>query len=150
MIEYTLLKKEHIDELCEIEKQCFNSGYAKRTFEKELENKLSVYYVAMLSGKAVGYAGIWNICGEAEVISVAVGKEFRRRGIARGLMKKLIEKCGETGVYAIHLEVREKNAAARALYEGLGFEYDGLRKGYYEGKEDAALMTLKIKKEDRE
>ena len=46
------------------------------------------------------------------------------------------------GVTTIHLEVRESNTAAIALYEKYGFIRDGLRRGYYEEpKEDALLMS---------
>ena len=46
------------------------------------------------------------------------------------------------------LEVRQSNAAARAIYLRLGFVQVGVRKGYYPAalgrREDAVVMSLQI------
>ena len=89
MIEYIPMQRRHIDGLVEIEEQCFNSGFARKTFEKELENKIAAYFVAESDEMPVGYAGLWNICGIADVIDVAVHKDFRRQGIGEKLIEKL-------------------------------------------------------------
>ena len=146
MIEYMRMCREHIDGMIEIEKQCFDSGFARQTFEKELENKIAIYVVALKNGVIAGYAGLWNICGEADIMHVGVGKEFRRQGIAFEMLKRLIEICNEESVYEVNLEVRKSNDAAQKLYEKLGFERVGLRKNYYEGTEDAVLMKLDLEK----
>ena len=46
----------------------------------------------------------------------------------------------EAGVRALYLEVRESNSAARALYESLGFEQVGRRRGYYQYPSEDALL----------
>ena len=137
MIDYVPMKREHIDGMVEVEEQCFSSGFARRNFEKELENRFSVYVVAEEDGKVLGYAGLWEICGEADIINVGVHKDHRRQGIAYGLINKLIVTCDERGVVIIHLEVRKSNIAARELYKKLGFSEFGIRERYYDGKEDA-------------
>jgi ribosomal-protein-alanine N-acetyltransferase len=48
----------------------------------------------------------------------------------------------------ICLEVASTNGRAIRLYEKLGFKEDGMRKGYYDGKEDAVLMTYNIIEEN--
>jgi ribosomal protein S18 acetylase RimI-like enzyme len=48
--------------------------------------------------------------------------EARRSGIARALLDRLIEQARRQGVRAIELEVVPTQAAAFALYRGLGFE----------------------------
>ena len=42
------------------------------------------------------------------------------------------------------LEVRRGNAAARRLYESLGFEEVGVRRNYYGSGEDALIMRLAL------
>ena len=41
---------------------------------------------------------------------------------------------------AATLEVRQSNEAARALYEGLGFSVEGVRRDYYQDPREDALM----------
>ncbi len=150
MIEYEMMNGEAIDGMVEIEEQCFNSGFARQTFEKELENKLSLYVVAKEDEKVLGYAGVWNICGEADIMNVGVHKEFRRCKIATNMLKVLIEKCREAGVRAFNLEVRKSNMKARRLYLSLGFVEVGLREKYYNGIEDAVLMRLEFTEDAHE
>ncbi len=144
MIDYVPMKKEHIPGLVEIEEQCFNSGYAEKTFLKELENKIATYIVAVDGEAVLGYIGLWNICGGADIIDVAVGKDFRRRGIGEGLISKMLEVCRKEEIFEVNLEVRASNIAAQNLYQKMGFSEVGLRKLYYENKEDAILMQRRI------
>ena len=146
MIDYVPMKREHIDGMVEIEEQCFNSGYGRKTFEKELENKIAKYFVALDNDKVVGYAGFWNACGVADIIDVATHTEWRRKGIGQGLVKRLIDQCQNDGVCELNLEVRVSNTAAIGLYEKMGFSMVGMRKNYYENKEDAYLMQISFGK----
>ena len=57
MIEFEPMKKEHIGGLKAVEEECFNSGYAEKTFLKELENKISFYIVAKECEKIVSVIG---------------------------------------------------------------------------------------------
>ena len=140
MIEFVAMEKAHIPGMIEVEEQCFNSGFAKATFEKELENKIAVYVVAVENGNVLGYIGLWNICGTGEIMDVAVHKDHRRRGIGEGLIQNMLSKCQDMDVFEINLEVRESNTAARNLYKKMGFKENGIRKKYYENTEDAILM----------
>ena len=52
---------------------------------------------------------------------------------------------GSAGARTVYLEVRESNAAARALYESRGFEAVGRRRGYYRHPvEDALVLRREI------
>lgn len=82
---------------------------------------------------------------EAEILDVAVAPAWRRRGIARALLQRLIAELPD-GIARVLLDVRASNAPARALYKSLGFTEDGVRKNYYPApdgrREDAVLMSL--------
>jgi len=134
------MKKEHISAIAEIEKEAFGALNAEKTLLKELENKIAVYLAAISDGKILGYIGIWNVCGEAEIINIAVRPEERRKGVGKFLLENIFSYCREKEVISLNLEVRESNLAARSLYEKLGFETIGERKKYYDGKETAILM----------
>jgi ribosomal-protein-alanine N-acetyltransferase len=85
--------------------------------------------------------------GEAELLTMAVNPELRRRGFGRLLLNQLIARASSYGADAIWLEVRRSNAPAIALYRSAGFVDVGWRKGYYQtaaGREDAMMMRLAL------
>lgn len=93
-------------------------------------------------GHIVGYMGLLMVPEESDVLNIAVREDARRRGIATKLMNEVEKEAKKRGVTVFHLEVRESNTAALALYERLGFVRDGLRKNYYtEPVENAVTMT---------
>lgn len=147
MTVYEKMKSQYIDGMIKVEEECFASGYAKNTFEKELENKLAYYVVALVDGDVAGYAGLWNMCGSADIMNVGVLPTFRRRGIAEGMIGKLEEYCKEQDIFEINLEVRVGNVPARQLYSKMGYEEIAVRKGYYDGKEDGIVMKKLLTKE---
>lgn len=78
----------------------------------------------------------------AHISLLAVNPVFRRQGIATSLIRWVTQSCQVAGIGSIRLEVRENNTGAIECYLDLGFRKEGIRKGYYEGREDAQLMTL--------
>ncbi len=137
-----------MDGLVKVEEECFNSGYGRSTFQKEMENKIARYVVAECDGEILGYAGLWNICGSADIMNVGVLKECRRQGVGAALLEHLEEYCTNEEIFEINLEVRESNIPARSLYRKMGYEEISIRKGYYDGKEDAVIMKKVLKKEN--
>lgn len=88
----------------------------------------------------VGFAaGRQLVADEAEILNIAVARQWRRRGVGGMLMKALLERLsGE-----IFLEVRTSNVEAIRLYESLGFARAGTRKLYYaEPDEDAIVLRF--------
>ena len=74
--------------------------------------------------------------GEAEVLNLAVAREFRRQGVGRALMSAFLE--GFRG--DVFLEVRSSNSYARGFYKSLGFQELTLRKDYYHTPPEAAIV----------
>ena len=66
---------------------------------------------------------------------------WRRQGAGATAARRA---CSTTrpaaGATAATLEVRQSNAAARALYEGLGFRVEGVRRDYYQDPREDALI----------
>ena len=83
---------------------------------------------------------LYVVCGEADIVRVAVLPEYRRRGIAEKLLLKSFE-INETD--AVFLDVRESNAAAINLYKSLGFKDTGVRKDYYSNPTENAILMKK-------
>jgi [ribosomal protein S18]-alanine N-acetyltransferase len=101
--------------------------------------------VAEVDGRVVGFLAGRGVAGEAELENMAVASAARRRGLGAELLKEFLQWCLAGKFSNVHLEVRESNAAARALYERSGFRESGRRTGYYQDpSEDALTMTLAI------
>jgi ribosomal-protein-alanine N-acetyltransferase len=79
------------------------------------------------------------VADEAEVLTLAVMPAVQRAGLGRALMVAAMDGAAARGARALLLEVAEGNAAARALYAGLGFALVGRRPRYY-GQEDALIL----------
>ncbi|HEX3179846.1 MAG TPA: ribosomal protein S18-alanine N-acetyltransferase [Beijerinckiaceae bacterium] len=96
-------------------------------------------------GRLIGFALSRHAAGEAEVLSIAVAKPERGKGLGRALMNAHLARLAAAGVGSVFLEVEPGNAAAIALYERLGFETIGERKGYYRrpGETNTPALTLR-------
>ncbi len=142
MITIQPMKIEHLDEVFEVECECFSIPWTKGAFRKEIEeNNLGIYIVAVDDGKVVGYAGMWHVITEGHITNVAVRESYRRRSIGDMLIKELIKIGIKKHMIGITLEVRINNTGAQRLYTKNGFIPEGIRKNYYQDtKEDAIIM----------
>jgi ribosomal-protein-alanine N-acetyltransferase len=94
-------------------------------------------------GALVAMAILQIAAGEAELLTMAVRRDMRRRGCGRQLLNELIVRAVTYGASAMWLEVRVSNTPAIGLYRSAGFVDIGRRKDYYataEGREDAMMM----------
>jgi ribosomal-protein-alanine N-acetyltransferase len=95
--------------------------------------------VAELDGSVAGFIVTRPTApGENEILNLAVAPAYRRRGVARALLEAELAASG-----AWRLEVRESNAAARALYRTLGFRESGHRKNYYCNPSETAIVLTR-------
>lgn len=81
---------------------------------------------------------------EAEILTLAVHPDRQRRGLGRRLVVQTLHTAAQRGARCVFLEVAERNAAARALYESCGFEELGRRRHYYPGGADALVLRALI------
>lgn len=94
-------------------------------------------HVAVVGGSIVGFLVSRQVAdGEREILNVAVDPAYRRRGVARQLIREEMGRWPGTHF----LEVRESNAAARRLYASLGFEQVGERPSYYENPDETGIV----------
>jgi RimJ/RimL family protein N-acetyltransferase len=80
-------------------------------------------------------------------LGLMVARTHRRQGIGRALMEQAVRWARSAGVRKLELHVFPHNDAAIALYESMGFEREGYRKGHYQrddGYQDAILMALEL------
>ncbi len=139
------MEKRDLPGVADLEKQIFADPWSRDGFEKALAMESNIYLCAVLAKhgeEILGYCGMYASPGEGEIVNVAVRPDCRRRGIACRLLTALLETGRQSGVERFILEVRAGNVGAIRLYEQLGFEPLGVRKGFYEHpREDAVIMA---------
>ena len=137
------MRLEDVPAVHEIERLSFSTPWPAYAFEQELKgNRLARYVVARAGDRIVAFAGVWLMVDEAHVTTFSVHPEWRRQGIGRQLLLKLMDVSVAIGARRMTLEVRVSNVAAQALYRTFGFEVAGRRERYYtDDGEDALVMT---------
>jgi len=81
---------------------------------------------------------------EAEVLTLGVLPEARRKGVASALLSEAVTIAHSRGAVGLFLEVAPGNAAARALYARAGFTEIGRRRRYYADGSDALVLRKQI------
>lgn len=103
--------------------------------------------------KPVGFGILRVAGGEAEILTVAVDPDDRRRGYGRLLVEEMARRAYRERADALFLEVDESNRSAVMLYRQLGFETVGERPRYYEHKDAppgaALVMRLPLRQPAR-
>lgn len=115
-------------------RDCINGGYLCKLVEDE-------------TGRVCAYAVVTVAVGECHVLNICVDTTLRGRGIARQLLRYMLDQARFFGAEQAFLEVRPSNPAAIRLYETFGFQQVGRRKNYYpdaDGREDAIVMALAL------
>lgn len=106
-------------------------------FRQDKDN--SKVFVAKQNNEIIGFVSYKNILDEVEIMNIVTRRDRRNQGVASNLLSYIIRK---EKANKINLEVNANNIAAINLYSRFGFKKVGLRRKYYEGKDDAILMTL--------
>ncbi|GAB1364790.1 N-acetyltransferase [Rhodobacter sp.] len=116
-------------ELAALHRRCFRTPppWSEADFAGFVADPLAFLLVEGDAGFLLGRA----IAGEAELLTLAVGPENRRRGLGRKLLARFIYQAQLRGAGRAFLEVSAENPGAIALYESAGFAASGRRRGYY-------------------
>jgi ribosomal-protein-alanine N-acetyltransferase len=132
--------------LVAIERRCFSDPWSEVSFREALESPWSFGLVAHAGQGIAGYLIGREVARTGEVLNLAVSPDYRRRGVARGLLRAGLALLRRRHVDEVFLEVRESNRSAQALYLSSGFRSVGQRASYYRNpKEDALVLWLALK-----
>jgi len=137
------MRRAHIRKIMPIEQQVYPRPWTAQVFVEELEQARvgkRHYLVGTIGDELVGYGGLLYVENDAHVTNIAVHPMWRSRGIATELLLDLAWEANRCGCEAMTLEVRHTNVAAQQLYRRFGFVPAGVRKKYYENRDDAIVM----------
>ena len=112
---------------------------SRRSFRHFVSAPKSTLIVAEANGKVAGCALVLYRQGSerARLYTIAVASEFRRRGLARRLLKAVEKDARRRGCLFMRLEVRADDPGAITLYETSGYYFFARRRRYYAGRIDA-------------
>ena len=117
--------------------------WAKKYFYTFITNQNNIFILS--HPKPVGYLKARITLDEIEIISILIDKKFRKIGIGKSLLNRLLNIAYKKKIQNIFLEVSVKNLIAINLYKKFNFIKVGKRKNYYfqNGKYiDADIMKL--------
>ncbi len=139
----------HLQAIIDLEARSFipSDRFARSTWRHLLgpakTRGSSLTVVALSNGRVVGALNALLRKGgyTARLYSLAVDPQERGRGIGGLLIRQLAERLPAT-ITALSLEVRHDNAAARALYERLGFAVQETLAAYYPDGGDGVRLRV--------
>ena len=143
-------------EVVEIEESSGLSRWGWAAYYAELQGiNRHLMLVARVAGehkrgrsKLAGYIVARMGADELHINNVAVREPYRRLGIGRALLDRILAEGKRSEVPSAFLELRAGNTAALALYEDCGFRVTARRSKYYsEPVEDALVMIVQLERE---
>ena len=130
-----------IDEIAELEKECFGSGSIDHWVIRPIARYGKIYCIEKI-GEIVAFAEIIRCWNRDEVFLFSFGVTTKERGMGIGsyLMENIIEKLKIEKIRKIKLTVAEENGAAKKLYMKFGFVQKAKLKDEYGAGNSRILM----------
>jgi ribosomal-protein-alanine N-acetyltransferase len=139
------MRESDLKEVLEIERASFPDPWPYNWFREAIGSRYVCRAAVLDFERLIGY----YIAAEEDdrrvhLANIAVDEEYRQQGIASSMIEDLVriarsKQCGE-----VYLEVRKSNLEAIKLYYKFGFVLSMVDEGYYNGEEDALILTLEL------
>lgn len=140
-----LMKIEDLDQVLQIEQECFLDPWQRKYIEDELNNtELCKLFVYRQANEIVAYGSMWIMFENCDIVKIAVKPVYQRHGIGQQMLDRLLYEAKSCGCEFIHLEVRNNNEPAINLYKKNGFETVRTRTHYYSNGDDAYDMIRNV------
>jgi ribosomal-protein-alanine N-acetyltransferase len=139
------MNRSDLAQVVAIEKSSYHFPWGEDIFRDCLNTRYDCW-VCELGEDVLGYGIMSMAVGEAHILNLCVSPKEQKQGIGRKILEHLIS-IAKTDAEQMFLEVRPSNIHAIALYDSIGFNEIGVRKGYYEavnGREDALMLALEL------
>ncbi len=140
--------RRDMPEVLAIEKAGFEFPWSEEEFVRCLRQRNCIGMVAESDDEIVGFMIYELHKNRLHVLNFAVHPDYRRQGVGRQMLQKLVGKLSSQRRNRIMLEVRETNLPAQLFFRELGFRAVAvLREFYDDSPEDAYLMQYRYQKE---
>jgi len=141
--------RRDMPEVLDIETESFEFPWNEEDFVRCLRQRNCIGMVAEQGDKVVGFMIYELHKTRLHIVNFAVGKAWRRRGVGRQMVAKLIGKLSPQRRTRIALEIRESNLAAQLFFRANNFRAVSVLRDYYEDTtEDAYVMQYRYRASD--
>lgn len=125
----------------------FRRGWSEQEVEGLLIDRHVLTHRAMIGARLAGFIMSRLVEDEAEILSVAVARRQRGRGVARRMLDLHLRRLAGLGARTVFLEVDEHNDPALLLYRRAGFREVSRRPNYYPGAAGKAATALVLRRD---
>jgi len=126
------------------------SSFAEEAYPRSLFRDLhcecpGLFFIALQGFQLIGYITSCMQAKQGEIISIAVGPQWRKTGAGTALMERTLAAMKKRRIGVIELMVRTTNASAVRFYKRFGFKRVRTLQQYYEDRAPAFLMRKIIR-----
>ena len=140
----------HLNACIDLDQKSFNGLWSKSQWERELTDpkRICLGIIELETKKLLGFCSSWLLIDELHITSIAVHPIHQRKGLGKFLLSDLIKRSKSLQTNLIHLEVKDNNEPAKALYKSMGFKTVGKRSNFYKDGRDALILNKELIKGD--
>jgi len=133
--------RRDMPEVLDIENRSFESAWTEEDFIRCLRQRNCIGMVAEHNERVVGFMIYELHKNRLHILNFAVHSDFRRRGVATGMIRKLVGKLSPQRRNRILLAIRETNLTGQLFFRDVGFRAISiLRDLCLDSPEDSYLM----------
>ena len=125
----------------------FHRGWSEAEFDQLLAERNTLTHRLRAGSEIVGFIISRLAADEAEILSVAIDRAWRGRGLSRRLLQVHLGHLAGHGIRVVFLEVEENNLPAVKLYQRSGFQTVGRREQYYREPSGQLLSALVMQRD---
>ncbi len=135
-----MLQHADIDAVSQLHSKCFARGWSSAEIHELLHagaegvcvwRDITKHHLSNINIKLLGF-GLWRATAEeAELLTIGIEANYRRRRLASDLLQYITTKLQKQNVNKLFIEVSANNNAAISLYKKHNFKQISMRKNYY-------------------
>lgn len=137
--------RRDMPEVLEIEQQSFDYSWTEEDFLRVMRQTNCIGMVAEHGEAIVGYMIYELQKFRIELVNFAVHPQWRRLGVGKQMVEKLVNKLSSHRRNRVTLTVRESNLRAQLFFHAHGFRAERVRRSFFaDSGEDAFEMCCRV------
>ena len=138
----------HLNSCIELDQKSLKGLWTKSQWKEELTDpkRISIGVIDQENKTLLGLCSACLVIDELYLTAIAVHPIHKRKGLGKFLMSELIKRSNSLLTNHIHLEVKNTNEPAKALYKSMDFKIVGNRPNFYKDGSDGIIYKKQINK----